>query len=124
MVRQALIAPWRALCARAARARVVFFPWRASRRREWWRFPLWCVGRSSFAVVEGLLTDVGLGVLGWGFTTRGGVRFVEWTSRRRAGLTAFVAYVFEGGPSVLRWVLCLGALALVARLCWRVSLLV
>ena len=67
MVRQALIALWRALSAGPARARTVFSPWTASRRRERSRFPLWCVGRSSFAVVEGLLTDVGLGVLGWGF---------------------------------------------------------
>ena len=66
----------------------------------------------------------GLGVLGWGLSTRGGVRFVEWTSHGGSRLTALDAHAFEGGPSVLRWVLCLGALALVARLCWRVSLLV
>ena len=102
-VRRALLAPWRALSAGPARARVVFSPWRAARRREWWRFPLWCVGR-SLAVVEGLLTDVGLGVLGWGFSTRGGVRFVEWTSHGGSRLTALDAHVFEGGPSVLRWV--------------------
>ena len=59
MVRQASIAPWRALRAGPARARMVFFPWRASRRRERSRFPFWWSGRSSVAVVEGLLTDVG-----------------------------------------------------------------
>ena len=66
----------------------------------------------------------GLGVLGWGLSTRGGVRFVEWTSHGGSRLTALDAHAFEGGPSVLRWVhgVCFslwwrGSL-------WRVSLLV
>ena len=46
----------------------------------------------------------GLGVLGWGFSTRGGVRFVEWTSHGGSRLPALDAHVFEGGPCVLRWV--------------------
>ena len=106
MVRQALIAPWRALRAGPARARVVFFPWRASRRCERSRFPSSWSGRSSVAVVEGLLTGVGLGVLGWGFSTRGGVRFVEWTS--------------HGGPALPRSTLMFYVLAL--RLCKKRSL--
>ena len=55
-------------------------------------------------VVEGLLTHVGLGVLGWGFGTRGGVRILGRPSHGGSRLTALDAHVFEGGPSVLRWV--------------------
>ena len=36
--------------------------------------------------------------------TRGGVRFVEWTSHGGSRLTALGAHIFGGGPSVLRWV--------------------
>ena len=45
----------------------------------------------------------GLGVLGWGFRTRGGVRVLERPSHGGSRLTALDAHVFEGGPSVLRW---------------------
>ena len=58
----------------------------------------------------------GLGVLGWGFV-RGGVRVLDLSGPRAAGrLPGLDAYVFEGGPSVLRWVPRLLGLALVARL--------
>ena len=73
---------------------------RSDRRQH---FAEWS-GRSSFAVVEGLLTDVGLGVLGWGFSTRGGVRVLGRSSHGGSRLPALDAHVFEGGPSVLRWV--------------------
>ena len=46
----------------------------------------------------------GLGVLGWGLSTRGGVRVLERFSHGGSRLTAPDAHVFEGGPSVLRWV--------------------
>ena len=57
----------------------------------------------------------------WGLECWVGWRFLVLA--RRAGLPALDAYGFEGGSIVLRWVhgVCLGALALVARLCWRVS---
>ena len=43
-------------------------------------------------------------MLGWGFGARGGVRFVERPSHGGSRLTTLDAHVFEGGPSVLRWV--------------------
>ena len=46
----------------------------------------------------------GLGVLGWGFGTRGGVRVLERSSHGGSRLTALDAHVFEGGLFVLRWI--------------------
>ena len=46
----------------------------------------------------------GLGVLGWGFRTRGGVRVLERPSHGGSRLTALDAHVFEGGLFVLRWI--------------------
>ena len=43
-------------------------------------------------------------MLGWGLSTRGGVRVLERFSHGGSRLTAPDAHVFEGGPSVLRWV--------------------
>ncbi len=64
----------------------------------------------------------GLGVLGWGFGTRGGVRFVEWTSHGGPALpTALDAHVFERRTECVAVGTRRLLLALVTRLCWRVS---
>ena len=46
----------------------------------------------------------GLVCAGFAECTRGGVRVLERSSHGGSRLTALDAYVFEGGPSVLRWV--------------------
>ena len=46
----------------------------------------------------------GLVCAGFAECTRGGVRVLERSSHGESRLTALDAHVFEGGPSVLRWV--------------------
>ena len=46
----------------------------------------------------------GLVCAGFAECTRGGVRVLERSSHGGSRLTTLDAHVFEGGPSVLRWV--------------------